>query len=534
MAINETFNLRVTLEYVRDELRGMWRYRWTGVLVAWLVAFIGWMAVYAMPDVYEARARVYVDTSTALRQVVQGLAIDSGVQSQLDLVRQALLSRPQLERVALKTDLLAGATNEVERDKLLEGLRQQIKLASDTSRSGDNLYTLSYQATSRDRSVAVVRVVLDSFMEDVIGKGQAGQATAQRFLRDEIQQYERRLSEAEARLADFKKKNMGLMPGEGGDYFTRMQAETAELENTRAKLRLAERKRAQLAVQLSGETPSLPSGGQNSSLPIDTESAAALRDAQARLQELLLRFTDKHPEVIALREQISQLEQRRTREEDAFRKLAASGRASAASTNPVYQRLQVDLNAAEVEVATLNGEVSDRERHIEQLKSLVNTAPEVEAELARLNRDYGVTKSQYDSLVQRLETARLSERAEETGVVKFDVLDPPVATLEPIAPNRVLLLTAALIGALLAGIGVAYLRHFGNPTVQSARQLQALSSKPNVTVVVLGLTAPTSWHAAMVASRKRLAMAAGTLLATFGVVLATQSMVTRWVQEFLR
>lgn len=531
LSINQNFNLQATLELVRDELRGVWRFRWTGVLVAWLVAGVGWLAVFAMPDVYEARARVYVDASTALRPLLQGLAIDSGVQSQLDLVRQALLSRPQLERVALKVDLMAGATNAVEREKLLEGLRSQIKLSGDTSHSGDNLYTVAYQATSRERSVAVVRVVLDSFMEDVIGKKQAGQATAQRFLRDEIQQYERRLSEAEARLADFKKKNMGLMPGDRGDYFSRMQTETEQLETARGQLRLAERKRAQLAVQLSGENASLPGGG-SAGIPVDTETGALLRDAQARLQDQLLRYTDKHPEVIALREQIAQLEQRRAREEENFRRMAASGRTGAASANPVYQRLQVDLNAAEVEVATLNGDVADRLRRIDQLKSLVNTAPEVEAELARLNRDYGVTKSQYDSLVQRLETARLSERAEETGVVKFDVIDPPVATLEPIAPNRILLLTAALIGGLLAGLGVAYLRHFGKPAVHSARQLQALNAKANV--VVLGLTAPSSWRATMAASRKRLALAAGMLVAAFTVVLATQATVTQWVQGMLR
>src|SRR5262245_59873710 len=216
MALPQTVNLKAQLELVRDELRGMWRFRWTGVAVAWLVAFVGWMAVYAMPDIYEARARVYVDTSTGLRAMLQGLALDSGVQSQLDLVRQALLSRPQLKRVALKTDLLAGTTDPVSREKVLETLRSQIKLSADTSRTGDNLYTVSFQDPSRDKSVAVVRVVLDSFMEDVIGKKQAGQATAQRFLRDEIQQYERRLSEAEARLADFKKRNMGLMPGDRG------------------------------------------------------------------------------------------------------------------------------------------------------------------------------------------------------------------------------------------------------------------------------------------------------------------------------
>jgi polysaccharide chain length determinant protein (PEP-CTERM system associated) len=507
----EAFNLHAMLEMVRGELRGMWRFRWSGVTVAWLVAFAGWLVVYTMPDIYEARARVYLDSSTALRPLLQGLAIDSGVQSQLDLVRQAMLSRPQLERVAFKTNLLAGATTEVDREKVFEQMRSQIKL-SGANTNGDNLYSISYQDSSRERSVAVVRVVLDSFMEDVIGNKQAGQATAQRFLSDEIQQYERRLSEAETRLADFKKKNMGLMPGDRGDYFSRMQTETEQLETASAQLRLADRKRNELAQQLSGETPEAPSASTSGG-SVDTESTALLRAAQAKLQETLLRYTDKHPEVIALRETINQLEERRVREIETFR------------------RLEVDLNAAEVEVVTLSGVVADRTRRVEQLKALVNTAPEVEAELSRLNRDYGITRSQYDSLVQRLETARLSERADDTGVVKFDVIDPPVASLQPIAPNRGLLLTGSLIVALCAGVGVAYLRHFGHPVFQSPRQLQAFANKP---VVALGLSFPSTWKASVAAGRRRMAIAAGLLFATFGVVLMTQSSVTHWVQRLLR
>src|SRR5688572_10158324 len=103
-----TMNISVTeqLERILDEARSIWRFKWTAMGVAWLVAVLGWGFVYTIPDVFEARARVFVDTSTALRPLLQGLAIDSAVQPQLDLVRQALLSRPHLEKVASETDLM--------------------------------------------------------------------------------------------------------------------------------------------------------------------------------------------------------------------------------------------------------------------------------------------------------------------------------------------------------------------------------------------------------------------------------------------
>jgi len=532
MATLENFSLHSQIEMVRDELRGTWRFRWTGMAVAWAVAVVGWLVVYTMSDVYEARARVFVDTSTALKPLLQGLAIDSGVESQLELVRQAMLSKPQLEKVAAKTDLFAGSPTAVDRERQIELLKTRIKVSADSGRSGDNVYTLTFQDSSREKSLAVVRVVLDSFMEDVIGNKAAGQAQAQRFLRDEIQQYERRLSEAEERLADFKKRNMGLMPGASGDYFSRMQTESEQLENARAALRLAERKRNQLRVQLSGEAPAIGGGMSGTPAEAETETSVQLRDAQARLQEHLLRFTDKHPEVIALRETIAQLQERRQQEIENFRRMAGSGRVGAASANPVYQRLQVDLNAAEVEVATLNGDVADRTRRIAELKGLLNTAPEVEAELARLNRDYGVTRTQYDSLVQRLETARLSERADESGVVKFEVIDPPVAKIEPIAPNRGLLVAAALVAGLVMGAAVAFARHFATPVFESARHLQAVTGRSIVTVI--GLTSPTAWKAAEASGRRKLILAMGLLIATFFVVQLTQHSVTPWVQSVLR
>src|ERR1044072_7554717 len=93
------------LDRLIDEVRGAWRFRWTAIILAWVVSVVGWLGVFAMPDVYEASAKVYVDTRSILKPLLDKLTVKTDVDFELRLVRQAMLGRPQLERVARETDL---------------------------------------------------------------------------------------------------------------------------------------------------------------------------------------------------------------------------------------------------------------------------------------------------------------------------------------------------------------------------------------------------------------------------------------------
>ena len=514
------------LEQVVNEIRGTWRYRWTALLVAWVAASLGWFATYWIPNSYEAQARVFVDSSTALRPLLEGLAIDSGVQSQLDLVRRSLLSKPNLEKVARETGLLQRATTPQEEEWLIEQLREDIRITSEVSRGNDDLYTMSFTDVNRDKSIEVVSRLLESFMGDVIGSKAQGQESAQRFLREQIADYERRLYEAETRLADFKKKNLGLVPGERGDYFTRLQTEQDELDRSRSELQLLLRRQDQLSQQLSGEVPFIAEPGRDNE-QADT-TIGRLRDAETRLQELLLRFTDKHPEVVALRETIDQLRGRYDRELASLRNgESLDGSSIPRSSNPVYQRIQVSLNEVEVEIAALQTDILGRERRIADLQMLLDTAPEVEAEFARLNRDYGVTRAQYDSLVQRLETARISEMADET--VRFEVIDPPSSPTLPVGPNRTLLLAASLFLGIVAGAAVAYGKNVGNPVFFEPSRLSIHTARP--VLGVIGYAFPTAARQRTARDKRWLGLATASLLAVFVAAVIWADVGSAWLQQ---
>src|SRR5690349_19531318 len=92
-----------------EQIRGAWRFRWLALGLACVVAVVGWMTVFALPDVYEATARVFVDTRTALRPALQGLAVEQDVNAQLNYVRQSLLKGPQLEAIARQTGVISDS-----------------------------------------------------------------------------------------------------------------------------------------------------------------------------------------------------------------------------------------------------------------------------------------------------------------------------------------------------------------------------------------------------------------------------------------
>ena len=465
---------------LQDQLRGMWRFKWAALAVAWSVAIVLWVVVFVIPNKYEATAKVFVDAGTTLSQATKGISLSDNVEDQIARITAALLGTPQLRRVADETGLMAGAITPKQQQAVIDALRADISIAAakqQTSPTAPTLFTISYTDRDRTRSVQVVNHLLNDFVEGSLSDKTQGSQQAERFLTQQIADYGQRLSQTEQQLAVFKKANLGLLPDEQGDYFTRLQAADSALRKLKGDLYVAERQRDALAQELrSGQQFTSTS----SSSPVSVSGAAALdttqqiAQAQQRLDQLLLKYTDKYPDVIALKRTLAELQARQKRQMSEAKK-GDVGAASALglAANPVYQQIEVQYNSQQVQVAALQQQIVDRRQEIQTLRAAMSKAPEVQAQYAQLTRNYEVTKKQYDTLLARLDSTRLGQQAASTGLVKFQVIDPPAANFDPIFPNRPLLIIGALIAALAAGGGLAYLMHLVRPVFVSARQLTA-------------------------------------------------------------
>lgn len=535
--------MQALIDQVLNELRGAWRFRRYALAVAWGVCLFGWFVVYTIPDSYRSSARVNVDTRTALRNVVDGLVVNMDVESQLNLVRQALLGRANLEKVAQQVGLDVTARTGPERERLLNSIISRVEVELEPPLTRDpripnTLFRISFTDHERQTALKVVDVLLNSFVEDTIGSDRNGTASAQRFLKEQLTDYGRRLADAENQLAEFKKKNVGLVPGDEGGYFARLTTEMQEVKRLQSQIAVANSRRLELQRQLRGETPFVPTtetgtaGRTNGATGGPQDTATRIQETQSRLDDLLLRYTERHPEVIATKETLDALKARQQEELAALRRgdPGAAALANAAS-NPVYQSIQTTLNQADVTIAELRSQLADHQRNEAELRRLVDTAPEVEAEYARLTRDYTVTRTQYNSLLERLEKARLSGDAEQTGVVKFNIVDPPSASFTPIFPNRPLFLAAVFVVGIGAGAAVAYLMHMMRPVFATSRSLADMTGLP-----VLG-SVTRSWvekyQAQLRRGLVRYSVAAAALFVVFIVVVVMQQPASHLLRQML-
>lgn len=456
----------------------MWKYRWLGLAIAWLVAAIGATVVLRIPDKYEASARIYVDTQSILKPLMSGLAVQPNIDQQIMMLSRTLISRPNVEKLIRMADLDLGSTSKAAHETLVDELTKGMEIKS-TAR--DNLYTLAYRNSDPEKAKRVVQSLVSIFVESSLGDNRKDSDSAKKFIDEQIRSYEKKLEEAESRLKEFKLRNVELQTADGKGGTDRLADISRELAKARLDLRESENSRDALKRQIVGEEPVLLPDSTSSDAGFSIPELDGRIDTQKRnLDTLLQRYTEQHPDVIGARRLIKDLEEQK-RKEIAERKKAAAANPSNASlsSNPVYQQLKVSYAEAEATVASLKTRVAEYESRYKQTTQAMRTTPQIEAEFAQLNRDYDIHKKNYEALVARRESASLSgELDSAAGVADFRLIDPPRVSPKPVAPNRLVLLPLGLLAGLAAGLFAAFAASQLRPVFLDGRTLRDVTGLP--------------------------------------------------------
>ena len=478
-------------------LKAIGKYRWHAVVITWVVALAGWAVVFKLPNQYEASARVYVDTQSILKPLLSGMTSLPNLDQQVLFMRRTLISRPNVERVMRMVDLDVKATDTKEQDKMIDDMMSRIKIAG-TER--DDIYTISYTAPSAKQGKDVVQAFLTIFVEGSFGGKKQDSEKAVQFIDDQIKSYEEKLATAENTLKEFKIKHVGMLPSEGADFGSRMVAASEALSQARLELAEAEQARNAIRRKISGggaggsDRPEVPFAD-----PALDERIATVNKA---LDALRTQYTEQHPDIVANRRLLEQLQARKAEAAKNRKPSADPG----ASYSPMLQQLTVALSEADARVASLQARVAEYSARVAQLRNQSAQAPEVEAQLAQLNRE------NYQKLVERREQAKLSgDLSSATDMLTFRVIDPPTAPPVPSGPNRLQLFSLVFVGALGAGLAGAFLMSQLRPTFLSQSTLREVSGVP-----VLG-SISMNWTAEQTVRRKRRLVAlAVSVLVLFG------------------
>jgi len=512
-----------------------WKYRWTGVLVAWLTGVIGAIVVFTIPDRYEASARIYVDTQSILKPLMAGLTVQPNVEQQVTYLSRTLISRPNVEKLIHMADLDLKNQTKAQQEALIDDLTARLSIQS-TAR--DNLYTLTFRDSDPAAAKRVVQSLVSIFVESSLGRGRQDATAASTFINEQIKNYEAKLEDAENRLKEFRLRNLNYTSGDGKDAASHIGEIQQQLDAARLEYREAtnarDAARGQLSAMNGGSAASAagPSTTQSliaeSDLQISTPDVDARIDAQQRrLDELLQRYTEQHPDVVATRKSIAELEKEKRKEIQEKRRaalatpsLALGGAQAGAGAQEAAKLLTVN----EIQVASLRARVTEYETRYSQALAALRTAPQIEAEYAQLNRDYAVNKQNYEDLVKRREAASISSDLDgATGFVDMRLIDPPRVSPQPVAPNRLLFLAAALLGSLVAGLFGAFAASQLRPVFLDAAELRERLELPVLGVVTRLVTEADRRRARL--DLYRFGAASGGLVGLFVIGLTVMAVV---------
>lgn len=448
-------------------LNALWRRKWLALGTALVVAALGWVGVASMPDQYESRARIYIDTANVLGPLLKGVAVENDVDKQVEVMRQTILSRPNIEQISRMTDLDVSVSKPSEYEALIGRLGERISVAAEQK----NLFSIAFTDRSPLLARNVVQALTTIFVENNLGENRADIDNAQSFLQRQIREYEQKLDTAERELARFKQSNGEFLPGQSGLQDALADARSA-LGQSRAALQDSSARKALLERELAVTAQVIGAAGAGSGPPSNV--VVRMMETRMAIDDLLSRYTEQHPDVQTMKRRLKALEQEFASEQQ-FASAGPGEMATGAGgvPNPVYSDLRIELVRERSNFEALQEQVRRQENRVAELEKRIFLVPEVEAQLKKLTRDYDVIRGNYETLLSRQESARISsEREQEGSRVNYRIIENAQIPLLPSGPPRILLLFVVFIMSIGSGVALSWLVAMSRVTYGSVDHLR--------------------------------------------------------------
>jgi polysaccharide biosynthesis transport protein len=482
------------------------RRKWMALAVFAAVVAAAATVAASLPDVYRATTTVMVETEQVSEAFVRP-SVTAELETRIQTIRQEIMSRSRLGMLIAQFDLYPEARKKgTSFDEVIEQMRRDINLESrgvDQPIGGRNPMTsfaISY--VGRDpQLVANVANELASLYVAENTKIREGQAVrAADFLKAQLAEIKKQLDEQDQLTSEFKLSHIGELPQQ-------VEANLASLERLNTQLRLngenqiramdrKERFERQLADTESAPAVVVPSTSHEDQL-------AKLRQ---RLADLKRQFTDEYPDVVRVRGEIAALEQ------SAPERPAPA--AAAAAPDP-KARLLDGVREVDAELRALRQEEAALRQAIAGYEQRVENVPKRQEQFQALSRDYATTKERYDTLLKRYEEAQLAASLEQArNVEQFRILDAAIPPREPIAPNRIKVVTAGFVLAIALAVGLVLLAEKLDTAFHSLDDLRAFTTVPTLFSIPLINTATDArrrW--------RRVALATVSVLAALVVIV---------------
>jgi len=452
--------------------------------------FIGWAAVWGsswiLKPTYRSGTLILVEQPTMPKDYVTP-NINDDVQDRLRSITQQILSRTRLLHIIDQLNLYAD-THGLTPDEKVGRMRKEIEieLVHDAQNrvSSFNVY---YSAHDPHVAQQVTSELTNLFISENLEVRQQQSEGTTKFLEGQLETARKALSDQEEKIRQFKGQHIGELPAQVGSNLQILAGLQSQLQTEEDALNTAKQQRVYLETLMnqyrSLQGSSKSEGGAPVGLPAVNEELEKLK---AQLADLKSHYTNRHPDVRKLKQQIAETEKTR---DDIIAALKARDSAptdpSAApatpdtadmrdATSPLMQ-LQGQIQANRVEISNRERGVADLKTKVLDYQARLNQEPVREQQLSDLTRGYEQSKASYDELLKKKNESAMATSMEllQQGE-RFRIIDPPSLPVKPDFPNRLKLCVIGLGMGLALGVMVAGAFEIMDDRVYDEKELQKL------------------------------------------------------------
>lgn len=467
--MNEDFEEQKSGRFSLDQLPGIVRRRHFHFLIP---LFLGWVAVWGsswfLAPRYRSGTLILVEQQTMPKDYVLPNVSDD-LQERLQSITQQILSRTRLLHIIDEFHLYSGSHGNPDQEDKVERMRKDIEIELVHDRTNQvTAFNVYYSSGDPRTAQQVTSELTNLFINENLEVRQKQSEGTTRFLADQLETARKTLADQEAKVRQFKSEHMGELPGQLSTNLQILGGMQAQLQTEADALSAARQQHAYLQTLLDQyralqATPKSTEGAPLGLPALDEE----LSKLKGQLADLSSRYTDRHPDVRKLKEQIAKTETMRQQIVAELRARSAASQSSTAVTNTPAEtilangtpsamtQLQSQLQSNQLEISNREHAVADLKGKIVDYQARLNAEPIREQQLTDLSRGYDQSKADYDDLLKKKNESAMATSMEllQQGE-RFRIIDPPSLPLKPDFPNRLKFCGMGLAAGLALGIVV--------------------------------------------------------------------------------
>ena len=481
----------------------------------------GLLVIFALPSNYAAQGTILVESQQIPEELIRS-TINSYAQERIRVIQQRVMTRDRLLRVADEYDLFEGRRPLSSSEKVRRMRKAlNVKLISANMerrgriQEGAIAFTVGYTDRSAQKAYLVANEFMTLFLTEDVRSRKDGASDTTQFFDQEAKRLRTAVDGLETRIARFKEENADALPEHLDVNMQRLDRATGDLADKQNQIMFLEEERTSIEGQLANYL----AGSASSDGP-----AQEITRLKAALASLRAEKTDSHPDVRALRDQISSLqrqlepsaaiqelrkaleakenalrEARNAAEPDAAAVAVLRGdvedarnalssqllnEASNGSPDFIAAQIQGRLEVANSRLSSLNRDIDDLQTQIADFQERIERTPAVARGLAVLTRDQENLSAQYQQIQAKRQQAITAENLEDNQQAeKFSILEPAVRPDKPSSPDRAKLAVLVVFAAFGVGGAVALGMEFLMASVRGRDHLASLLDEQPLAVI---------------------------------------------------